>query len=146
MVNDGSPLDYSQYSSASCLTDQVAKGVRKLARIKHAKLLLQQLNNELSDLQLVVAKVEDICRQAVIQNGDLASNQEAISRAIDRAEDAVLELDKVIEYGLLAPSEGTTVKIDRLFWIRKESEIRHKRDRLRDAKWGLSLAIGLDGM
>jgi hypothetical protein len=94
------PLSITASTAALvALIDPVAKGVRKLARLKHAKPLLQQLNNELSDLQLVVAKVEDICRQAVMQNGDLASNQEVLSRAVDRAKDAILELDKVIEYG-----------------------------------------------
>ena len=128
------------------LIDQAVRGVRKLGRLKHVPSLLQQLNNELSDLRLVVGKVEDICRQALIQNSDLISDREVLSRMIDRAKNAILELEKVIEYGLPAPSEGTTVKIDRLFWIRKESEIRDSRDRLRDAKWGLSIAIGLDQM
>lgn len=126
--------------------DPVIKGVRKLARLKHAEPVLQQLNNELSDFRLVVGKVEDKCRQALIENGDLASDQEVLSRAIDRAKDAILELEQVIVYGLLAPSDGTTIKIDRLFWIRKESEVREKRNRLRDARLGLSLAIGLEGM
>lgn len=122
------------------LIGPVANAVRKLEP------LLQQLNNDLSDLRLLVGKLDHICRQASIQNCDLASDQEVLSRAINRAKDAILELDMMIEYGLLAPSEGSTINIDRLFWIRKESEIRDKRDRLRDARCGLSLAMGLNGM
>ena len=128
------------------LIDPAAKGVRKLVRLNHAGTLLQQLNNELSELRLIAGKIEDCCRQPLIQNCDLASDQEVLLRAIDRAKDAILELEKVIEYGLLTPSKGTTMKVDRLFWILRESEIRDKRDRLRDARDGLSLAMGLNGM
>lgn len=128
------------------LVDKVVRKVRKIARLKHVVSLLQQLDYELSDLRLVVRKVEDICWQALTQNSDSVSDQEILSKAIDRAKNAILELEKVIEYGLLAPAEGTTIKINRLFWIRKESEVRDSRDRLRDAKWGLSIAIGLDQM
>ncbi|KAL9115558.1 MAG: hypothetical protein Q9187_007287 [Circinaria calcarea] len=141
------PLSISASTAALAgFIGPVAKGVRRLARLKHAKPLPQQLHNKLSDLQFVVGKLDDICRQALIKNCDLAPDREVLSRAIDRTKDAILELDKMIEYGLLAPSEGTTVKIDQLFWILKESEIRDKRDRLRDAKWDPSLAMGLDMM
>ncbi len=128
------------------LIDQVVRGVRKLARIKQTSLLLQQLNNELSDLRLIVGKVEDICRQASFRNSDFVFDQEALSRAIDRAKNAILELKKVIEYSLPAPSEKISGRIDRLFRIRKESEIRDGRDRLRDAKWNLSTTIQLGQM
>ena len=128
------------------LVDQAVRGVQKLARLKHAAPLLQQLNNELSDLRIIVCKVEDICRQGMIQNPGLVSDREILSRAIDQAKNAILELEMVIEYGLLSRSEAPSVKIDTFFWMRKESELRDRRDRLRDAKRNLSIVIGLDQM
>lgn len=116
--------------------------MRKLARYKHATLLLQQLNNELSDLRLIVGKIEDVCQQASNQSSGLVSDKEALSRAIDGGKKTILGLESLITYGLLMPSEGADSKIDRLFWIRKESELRDKVSELRNAKSNISLAIG----
>ncbi|MCJ1475869.1 Ankyrin-2 [Lambiella insularis] len=73
----------------------------------------------------------------------MVNHHNELLRAIVRAKDAILELEKVIEYGLLVPSNGPTVKVNRLFWMRKESEIVNKMHRLRDAKSDLSIAVGL---
>lgn len=128
------------------LVDSVAKGVRKFARYKSASLFLQQLNNELSDLRLVIGRIDDVCLQASNEISASAFNRESLYRAIHGGKKTILGLERVISGGLLMPSDGADSKIDRLFWMRKESELRDMLNDLRFAKLSISLAIGVDIM
>lgn len=128
------------------VVDNVAKGCRKLLALKHAPQILQQLNDELSDFQFVIATVEDVCREQEALETGRCFSQELLSAAIHRAKDAILDLEKMEAYGLLKTPDHRNPKIDFKFWIRNESKLREMRERLRHAKVDILVAFNADDM
>ena len=128
------------------LTDVAIIGVRKLVGLKKVSLVLQQVNNELADLRLLVGKVENIYRQSSDSGLETGPDQEALSVAIRRAKEIMLDLEKIIAYDLLKLSGDNKLRISRTSWLRNENRIRERRDKVRVAKQDISEAMRVDEM
>lgn len=126
--------------------DSVAEKCRRLLALKHAPQVLQQLNNELSDFHLGIATVEDIIRQQEALQDEASFNQELLFVAILRAKDSILDLEKMVVYGLLKTPDQQNPKIDYKFWVRKEGKVREMRERVRHAKMDILVAFNVDDM
>ena len=133
-------------ASLSGLVGGAAKGVRKLLATKNAPQILQQLNNELSYLNLVVSKVEDVCRQHLSSEAEVVSTNEIISAAVTRAKEAILDLEKMVVYDLQKIWDGNNQKPDRISLMRNKENVKEMKERLRNAMVDLLLAVNVNEM
>lgn len=123
--------------------------LRTLASLKTSPLLALSLNNELNDLRLQVLAIQNLySRQSFIlhstndvqENGSMAS---AVN-SLQRGKDLVLRLDRVLGPLLhyMLRSDVTSWKKG-MRWGRKEKEIAHLKDEVRDIRSSLSVMLGI---
>ena len=77
----------------------IAKGFVKIRGTRHAPVVLLQLNNEVSDLTLLVQAVD---QQLQSYRSPMApsTQDQVICKALERAKEVVLDLEKLIGYTL----------------------------------------------
>lgn len=126
--------------------DTVSKGLGKFLALKHAPQVLQRLNDELSDFHFAIAAIEDVYRQQEALPNEQYSNQRFLSEAIRRAKEAILDLEKMVTYGLLKAPNRKDPKIDKTFWLRNEGKVREMRQLLQHTKTDILIALKLDEM
>ncbi|KAL9117432.1 MAG: hypothetical protein Q9187_006031 [Circinaria calcarea] len=112
----------------------VAGGLSKIRELKRAPDGLLQLNNEVTDLQLLVQATDELYRQ---HNETTAIQQEVVCNALERAKHTVLELEKLIGYTLTKETAAGT-EVDRVNWFRYHVKVRDMRDTLRGVKSDLN--------
>ena len=105
----------------------IAGGLSKIRGMKRAPNALLQLNNEVTDLQLLVQAIDELYRP---HNATTAIQQEVVCSALERAKLTVLELEKFIGYTLTKETDVGT-KVDRVSWFRHHDRVREIRDTLR---------------
>ena len=105
----------------------VAGGLSKIRGLKRAPNVLLQLNNEVTDLQLLVQAIDELYRQHI---DTTAIQQEVVCNALERAKHTVLNLEKFIQY-TLTKETGVGIKVDRVSWFRHHDRVREMRDTLR---------------
>ena len=121
----------------------VAKGLRKLISLKEAPDSLLQLNNEISDLQLVASAIQEIFWQCSESLGEARKSHHAIlDNALSNTKTVILELEVLIVYGLAKVTAGGS-RVNRLAWVREERKIQAMKDRLRAARMDLVAATSL---
>ncbi|MCJ1391225.1 hypothetical protein MMC18_004087 [Xylographa bjoerkii] len=123
----------------------VAKCVRKLACVKDAPNAVLQLDAEITDVRLVVSMIKERCRPR--DKPSLSENEDnnIICNTLQRTKDIVLELDILLRYGLTKiTTKGE--KIDVIAWMRTESKVHALKERLRNVKIDLIVAIGIMNM
>ena len=76
----------------------ISKGLSKIRHLKRAPYIVLQLNNEVTDLHLLICAVDDLYRQT--DQSVLDTQEYVIRSALERAKHAVLELEELIEYVL----------------------------------------------
>ncbi|MCJ1331150.1 hypothetical protein MMC10_007837, partial [Thelotrema lepadinum] len=112
--------------------------VSKLRRLKDAPDLVQALNNEISDLRLVLLDVSDHFRSAqnerlVVPNMD-ETIFELCSFALDQARVKVLEVDAVIQYQVTKPGRGAGLIVDKIAFLRNYNRLLQLQSDLRDTR------------
>lgn len=117
---------------------KVSAGVRKLAALKHAPAILLQLENDVSNLQRLVAEVYNILQDAQTIG---ARASEHLEEALKRAKLVVLELQEDIEYRLTKPSENSRISINKSKWLRSGRSIATYRVTISQAISGIEGAM-----
>ena len=97
------------------MTGTVGKGLQKVRQLRKAPETLLQLNNEITDLYLLVRAVDDLYRQH--DDSTSVSQQEVVCAVLERTKSAVLELEMVIAYRLTKET-GRGNEIDLFAWAR----------------------------
>ena len=120
----------------------VGKGLRKLVALRNAPDSLLQLNNEVTDMQLVVQAVDINSLDNSADDSAAAAQYQLIQNALGRMKKVVLELEKLIEYSLTKITDGG-IKIDKVAWLRAEKKIRSLKEKIRDAKNELAMASNI---
>lgn len=114
----------------------VGDGLRKLMSLKNAPATLLQLNNDAAELQLTIAQIGGLPASVY--------EKELVVVALRKANDTVLQLEKLIEYGLTRPSsKASAIEISRLRWLRAGDKIQQSRSHLQDARLSLCAAAGV---
>lgn len=106
---------------------KVAGGLSKIRGLRRAPDALLQLNNEVTDLQLLVQAIDELYRQ---NNETTAIQQEVVCSTLERAKHTVLELEKLIAY-TLTKETGVGTEVDRVNWFRYHDRVKEMRDSLR---------------
>ena len=115
----------------------IAKGLQKLHQMKKAPEILLQLNNEITDLKVVVLAVDELCRQS--SDPISAVQQEVVYKALQRAKNIVLELELLINHVLTRETTSGS-EISRLAWLRSLNKLKEMKMRIRLGRNDLNAA------
>ena len=123
----------------------VAKGIRRLICLRDIPKSFLLLNNELSDLQTVIAVVQDLH----VQNSQILEAEKPagiiLYNALKEAKVVVLDLETLIEYALTKVTVHGT-RISRKIWIQEESKIQRMKDRIRIVRVDVTTATSILGL
>ena len=93
-----------------------AKALGKLTLASDA---LAALNNEISDLHVIVLETNRILQEHEIQTCQ-STLLTSLGPLLGRAQQKLLELETLIEYKLVTPGSGGDSKIRKIAWIREQ--------------------------
>ena len=113
----------------------IAKGLNKIRNLKDAPAVLLQLNNEVTDLHILIRGVDELYNQ----RGDSIniSQRDIIYSTLARAKEALLELEQLISYRWTKETNNG-VEVDRSVWIRAQTKMKETKDRIRNVRTDLN--------
>ena len=131
--------------SASVLTvvgaiSSTSRIVKKIASLRGAPEAISALNNEISDLQLVLRAVETMLQSNTDSVKPFTDN--GMQELLDRAKGKLLELDILLEYQIMTVDDNKKPKINFPAWARKQGKIRQLQQDLRSARLNLATIVG----
>lgn len=125
--------------------DAIAVGINKIASLRNAPASVLALNNELSDLRLVLREVEPLIQKHYLAHPDKqtplfpASGDSTLLLSVQRAKIKLVELESIVQNRLMV---RMGVK-DKLAWTYEQEKIRMAKDCLRTARLNISAALGV---
>ena len=119
--------------------NQVAVGLNKLASLRGAPGAVLQLNNEVSELRLVLSVAEPLLHKHDQANAADGATSPALQLSIERAKDRLTELETVISNRLMT-SMGI---IDKLGWLKEQDKIQRALADLRTARINITAMLGV---
>ena len=125
--------------------ESIAVGINKLASLKNAPASVLALNNELSDLRLVLAEIQPLLEKhytATAGNGTLRvgfSGGSTVLLSIQRAKIKLVELEVIVRNRLMVRM-GV---VDKLSWAFEQEKILRAKDDLRTARLNITAALGV---
>lgn len=123
----------------------VGRGIRKLVALRNAPDSLLQLNNEVTELQLIVQTVDINSFDNSVDDSAAAAQYQLIQNALGRVKTVVLELEKLIEYSLTKITDRGP-KIDKVAWLGAEKKIIKLKEKIRIAKTDLATASSIGSL
>lgn len=126
--------------------EAVAKGLGKLISLKGLPSTFVALNNEISDLRLVVQEVDGF----LLDNGQLSVHGRKICESsvngikslqsnLDNAKGKLLALERMITHDL-TNADGSP---DRFKWLREENKLRRLQEDNRNLRLNIGTALGI---
>ena len=115
----------------------IAKGLSKIRRLKSAPDILLQLNNEVTDLHLLIRAVNELYHRPTNLNPTSTLQEKVVCNALERAKYAVLELEKLIEY-VLTKQTARGTEVDTLAWSRVLDRVKEAKNNIRTARTDLN--------
>ena len=120
---------------------EVGKACKKIIDLRHAPDVLIALNNEVTDLHILVGDADEILRQYSEIGGTDAVP--SVTSALERIKATLLRLESLIAYDLMTPSGSNGSRLDRSVWLRAESRVQELKDDIRADRVALASALGL---
>ncbi|MCJ1388336.1 hypothetical protein MMC18_001182 [Xylographa bjoerkii] len=120
----------------------VAKGLRKLVSLKDVPDELLQLNNEVSDVYKIVFAINGCCNHRQDKSSVVNAESSYVSATMQRAKDLVLELEIYVAHELTKVVANGD-RVDRVAWLRAGGKVGKLKDRLRDMKADLGVAVNI---
>ena len=128
---------------------QAAKAVRKLASLKGAPDLVLALNNEIADLHLVVAAIQDVFKRQqtsgvpFLDNRAREINVDAnVTNSLAQANEKVTELDALYKRFNISIS-GTNIKFNKATWLREQKRVKRMQEDIKNVRLKLAAALGV---
>lgn len=125
--------------------NQVAVGLNKLASLKGAPAAILALNNEVSDLRLVLQETEPL----LLKHSQAAAPGQppfppkmidaTFLLSMERAKDKLVDLESVIQNRLMTRMGA----IDKLGWLREQDKVRKAQVDLRTVRLNITAALGV---
>ena len=115
----------------------IAKGLGRIRKLQHAPDVLMQLNNEVTDLHLLIESVNELAHQLTHQPTTTDKQQDLVCITLNRAKSTVLELEKLIAY-ILTKEASAGTKVDRTAWLRNHTRIKRAKVDIRRAREDLN--------
>ncbi|RYP71212.1 hypothetical protein DL769_004732 [Monosporascus sp. CRB-8-3] len=117
-----------------------AQGIAMLREFQEAPEQLAALNNEVSDLELVLSHASSIGQQP---SDDQHSSLLALSTQVERAGKQLHALRTLIEQHLVRHGKKGNTKVTRIGWIRERNRIAQMQRELRSTRLNISTALGV---
>ena len=123
----------------------IAVGINKLASLKNAPASVLALNNELSDLRLVLGEVQPLLEKHYQTTKGTrkpfagASSDSTLLLNIQRARVKLTELESIVQNRLMVRM-GV---VDKLAWTFEQDKILRAKDDLRTARLNITAALGV---
>ena len=126
---------------------EVAKAVRKLASLKGAPDLILALNNEISDLYLVILAIRDIFsrqRASIVPSSNNVTTDNTVLGTLVQANEKVLEL-RALHQRLTARTTrlGDVDTLNKASWLREHKNVKKMQEDLRTVRLKLSTTLGI---
>ena len=124
---------------------QVAVGLDKVASLRGAPAAVLALNNELSDLRLVLNEAEPLLlmhgRSDVRTPADISTplDGDRLKLSVNRAKDRLVELEVILQNRLMTRMGA----VDRLGWVMEQSKVRKALDDLRTVRLNIAAMLGV---
>ena len=122
----------------------IAKALGKLHLASDA---LFALNNEVSDLHVIVLETNRILQEHGNQIDGTQSTPNSISKhlgsLLERAKQKLLELETLIEYRLTTPGASNDARPRKVAWIREQKRIKIMQEEIRSIRTSIVAVIGL---
>ncbi|KAL9118605.1 MAG: hypothetical protein Q9187_004848 [Circinaria calcarea] len=132
---------------------QAAKAVRKLASLKGAPDLVLALNNEISDLHLVVLAIQDVFKRQQTSglsfpgNRALNANVDAsITNSLQYAKEKVVELEALhnrLTTTATASGSSDSTAFNKGAWLREQKRVKKMQEDLRNVRLKLASALSV---
>ncbi|MCJ1399992.1 hypothetical protein MMC11_003195 [Xylographa trunciseda] len=120
----------------------VAKGLRKIVSLKDAPDELQQLNHEVSAVCMIVSTIKECCTYRQDHSPVVNAESNYVATTLQRAKDFVLELEVFVAHDLTKVVANGD-RVDRFAWLRAGGKVGKLKDRLRDIKADLGVAVNI---
>ena len=130
---------------------QTAKTIKKLASIKGAPDSILALNNEISDIRLIIIAIQDVFEKQRTTGKPFpgyraseANVDASVISALEQANKKVLELE-ALHNRLIPLSSGLSglATTDRITWLREQKKLKHMQEDLRTTRLKLATALGV---
>ena len=124
----------------------IAGAFEKLRSLRQAPEALHALNNEISDLHLIVLETNTLLQEhqdiASInrRTQDFAANLKPI---LDRAREKLLELESLIVYRLTTPGPSNEPNINKSAWMRERKRMKMIQTEIHTIRMDLVAAVGI---
>ena len=122
---------------------QAARAVKKLSSLKGAPDVVLKLNNELSDLRLLILAVQDVFL-TVQGNGIPLNISVSTISSLKLVNEKLLELEALYHRlnSTCKPSRSDTVNVNKSVWMAEQGSLRLLQRDLRGARLKLASVIG----
>lgn len=114
---------------------QVRKGLKQLKGLQQAPRELDDLLDENSQFEAILQAVENAPQSS-------SSVKPELKIILSKAHAKLVEFDALIQYTLT--EAGSSEKVDRLQWVRKEAEVAKLRSNLKDITLQIVALIGVE--
>ena len=132
---------------------QAAKAVRKLASLKGAPDLVLALNNEISDLHLVVLAIQGVFQRQQTSALSFPGNQvvdsnvdASVTNSLRHAKEKVVELEalhnRLTKTTTASGSSGSTA-FNKGAWLREQKRVKKMQEDLRNVRLKLAAALSV---
>ena len=133
---------------------QAAKAIEKLASVRGAPDAILALNNELSDLRLIITAIEEVYQvQRTVGSTSSSGNQvyeasidASIVSSLEQVNSKVLELQSMYQrltQSIPVSSSSTALKINRATWLVERKKLKRLQEDLRAARLKLAATLGV---
>ena len=127
---------------------QLAKGIRRLASLRDAPDSPIALNNEITDLNLVVLAIQDIYQRqqtAIGRNQTHNANVDSsVMSALNQADHIVRELQRLYDrLSRKTSGPGGLTSLNRTTWLLEQKKVKKLQEDLRNARLKLAGALGV---
>ena len=130
------------------VSGQAAGVIRQLATVRGAPDLVLALNNEITDLHLLITALRDAFQRqrvtvlppSVTGSGYHASVTSSLQQALDKAQELEALHDRL---KLIAPDASGLLKLSSVKWVREKSKVRRMRDDLKTVRLQLVGVLGI---
>ena len=100
----------------------IAKGFGKIRETKDAPTVILQLNNDVSDLTLLIRAVDQLLRSHLLAVAS-PEQEQIVYNALERARNVLLDLEKLVEYTLTKETNLGT-QVNRTAWLSSLNRIK----------------------
>ena len=130
---------------------QAAKAVKRLASLKGAPDLVLALNNEISDLHLVVLAIQDVFQRQQTGGAPFPGNRvveanvdASVANSLRYANEKVAELE-ALHSRLTTAASGSSVSttFNKTVWLREQKRVKKMQEDLRSVRLKLAAALSV---